>query len=49
MVIIYKLNGYIIIKLIYNWFIYYIDIFDMFKKKYNDNYDYYLINEIVCV
>lgn len=29
----YKLNGYVIIKLIYNWFIYYIDIYDMLKKK----------------
>lgn len=33
MFIIYKLNGYIIIKLIYNWFIYYIDIYDILKKK----------------
>lgn len=33
MFIIYKLNGYIIIKLIYNWFIYYIDIYDVLKKK----------------
>lgn len=29
MFIVYKLNGYVIIKLIYNWFIYYIDIYDM--------------------
>lgn len=33
MFIVYKLNGYIIIKLIYNWFIYYIDIYDILKKK----------------
>lgn len=33
MFIIYKLNGYVIIKLIYNWFIYYIDIYDILKKK----------------